>query len=366
MSPSPSIPSKGSRTVSKNQSFAFNALALGGFVLLGSVFLSGCVVDKQVTGETDKVLAQPVVDVKLASDDFGFPSAKPTLSRGKVVFEQNCAQCHTPDFWQDKKVQTTLSFTTPIDYYLMLSRGTAPAVAHPTDERHQMMPGEHLGPKGEKLVFKNLSRDDRWAVLFYTRYLAGLGEMAIANQEGKALNIASDVYGGNCAVCHGNTGNAEGFLHTGKPSKHGPEGGKVHMGLFQPPPANLNEYQRMYNRTDAQLNKYISQGIYPSAMPRWYGRQDKDKKYVYNNEMLWKIVRYVRTFTYKNDLPDTDVKPVGPMITLDQTQWYHPQTSLDIPVAETGEHVFLPPSRSGEAASNELKSENTIQVGEAP
>jgi hypothetical protein len=156
-------------------------------------------------------------------------------------------------------------------------------------------------------------------------------------------------------------------LHTGKPSKHGPEGGKVHIGLFQPPPANFHDYKRFYNRTDAQLHKYISEGIYPTAMPRWYGRIDKDKKYVFDDEMLWKVVRYVRTFSYKNDLPDTAPVPPGINLTTHNNQWYKPQSSLDVGFSQANPipAALTQPATSHENSTHAAESQHASQAGDA-
>lgn len=299
--------------------------------LAGMIALSGCAADPKIQ-KNENLFKAPDMNPKLLRDDFKFPSTPPSLAQGKALFQSNCATCHAPDFWQSPKVQTDLTYSTPIDYYLMLSRGESPEIAYPSEERHQMQPQVHQDPKtGDTLIFRDkLTPDERWAVLFYTRHLAGMDDLALNNKAGQPLKVQSDIFGGNCAVCHGNRGFADGFLHSGKPSKHGPEGGKIHIGLFQPPPANFHDYKRFYNRSDAQIHRYISQGIYPSAMPRWYGRVDKDKNFAYNDETIWKLVRFVRTFTYAVDLPDGEPTPPGILIDTHNDAWYHPQSSLDM------------------------------------
>lgn len=308
-------------------------MAVVGLLLSGVLTWSGCATKESITESSSQPFSQPVIDPRLSLDDFAFPSAPPSLARGKEVFENNCLQCHAAPYWQQPKVQTDLTYTTPIDFYLMLTTGEAPPVTHPSDERRDLLPKVHAGADGEPLDFRTLSRDDRWAVLFYARHLAGFDDVSIQSQDGVALNLGSDVFGGNCAVCHGTRGFADGFLHTGRPSKHGVEGGKVHTGLFQPPPANFHDYWRMYNRTDAQIHKYIAEGIYPSAMPRWYGRMDKDKLFVFNDEMVWKLVRYVRQFSYDvEDLQDPN-PPAGIILPSKVAQDYRPQTSMDMPLS---------------------------------
>ncbi len=246
---------------------SFAAILSLSFSFLGATVLSGCVAKKDLSARKS-LISEPVLDPKLSKEDFAFPSRPPRLSRGKVVFEQNCASCHgmgslTYDQIKDRK---------PIDQYLMLTRGE----------------------KGHAPGFRNLDRDARWEALFYARYLAGGAE--IKNDQ------IAEVYGSNCAVCHGTQGFADGPLYTGHASAH--ELGMAPVkNAFYPPPANFHSYSRLYNRTDDQLHKYIVEGIYPSAMPSWKGREDKDKGVVFDDALIRDLVLYVRKFAYEDDLP---------------------------------------------------------------
>jgi hypothetical protein len=197
-------------------------------------------------------------------------------------------------------VQNDLRHTTPIDMFLMLTsgKGRTPEEMHATPERWAVLPKNHP-------VFRDtLGRDDRWAAVFYTRYLAGDGDIHYTLGGGKKMNredIAS-VFGGNCAVCHGKKGNGEGTLYTGHPPGHELAVSPVHGGLFYPPPANFTSANRLYNRTDAQLFKYIAEGIYPSAMPPWMGKVDKAGGFTFDDPMIWNLVRHIRSFGYQDDL----------------------------------------------------------------
>ncbi|MEB3246153.1 MAG: c-type cytochrome [Vampirovibrionales bacterium] len=282
-----------------------NALALV-FTLSSVIALSGCTVENET--DTRSLSAREVVPVKderLVREDFAFPSAPPSFSAGKQVFAQNCASCHAGNFWQQRSVQTKLAYSTPIDTYLMLTTGEAPEVQNPSAQRVQKaLPAKHPA------FSDKLTRDERWAVLFYVRHLAGSSDFEYTNRAGKPVSVAS-VYGANCAVCHGKEGYGNGPLHTGHPSSHELAAGKVHSGLFIPPPANFHDYRRLYNRTDAQLVKYIREGIYPSGMPAWLGAVDKDNDFVFDDKMILKLVQHVRTFGFKNDLPEDQVPPAG-------------------------------------------------------
>lgn len=303
--------------LSKSKRLAWGRPALVALMPLVAVLglvLTGCSVSGPET--KTKLAERPHVNEALESDDFGFPSEPPSLLKGRQVFAQQCASCHTAGSMQNGAVQKHLSMTTPIDLYLMLTKGKAPEVKRPSEVRPQLLPAEHP-------AFRTLTRDERWAVIFYARHLAGAGDMRFKNNKGEDLDVAS-IFGANCAVCHGKTGHGNGPLYTGHPSSHELAGAKIHGGLFQPPPANFHDYPRLYNRTDAQLVKYIKQGIYPSAMPAWAGLYDKDRDYYFSDELIWKLVRYVRTFAYKNDLPIEETAPAGPV------------PGLTIPVAQAG------------------------------
>jgi mono/diheme cytochrome c family protein len=275
-------------------------------VVAASLAFVGCSTEQAVTKKVVPVASQPVVDVARAQDDFEFPAEPPKLSRGQKVYQTQCAACHAPGFWQQARVRDVLTFTTPIDGYLMLSRGGAPKVTLPSDERRQLLPASHPSFR------QTLSRDDRWAALFYARYLAGAADIKYTSKDGKPIGVDS-IYGGNCAVCHGKRGFADGPLHSGHASSHELAGAKTVTGLFNPPPANFHEYKRLYNRTDAQMYRYIVQGIYPSGMPPWLGRVDKDLNYVWDDKLIWMLVRHERTFAYDNDLGVDVPAPAGPI-----------------------------------------------------
>ncbi|MEB3206595.1 MAG: c-type cytochrome [Vampirovibrionales bacterium] len=305
--------------MSLGQTFWFKLTSLA-FILTVSMGLSACSIsppqnnDEDLPAGGEKFSTReyvPVKDERLVREDFAFPSQPPSLVAGKSVYSQNCASCHAANFWQQKGAQTKLAYTTPIDTYLMLTTGEAPEVQGKSHERPQILPSQHPAFQDK------LSRDERWAALFYVRYLAGAGDFAYKSRSGKPLSVAS-IYGANCAVCHGKEGYGNGPLHTGHPSSHELAAGKVHGGLFIPPPANFHDYRRLYNRTDAQLVKYLREGIYPSGMPAWLGNVDKDNDFVFDEPMLLKLVRHVRTFAYKNDLPEEDALVVTPPLGLPQ------------------------------------------------
>ncbi len=248
----------------QNKMNRFKPLLPSAFIL-GLVFtfsLTACVSERNVTQK--ELIQRPLLNAELNTEDFAFPSRPPRLSKGKVIFEQNCNTCHAGISYDKIKDEK------PIDTYLMLTRG---------DKGH---------PK-----FPKLTRDQRWEALFYARHLAG--ESDIQNKE-----IAA-IFGANCAVCHGSKGFADGPLHSGHASAH--ELGMAPVkGAFNPPPANFHSYYRMYNRTNDILVKNIKEGLYPSGMPAWDGVYDKDKNVTFDDALILDLVKYIRGFAIENDL----------------------------------------------------------------
>lgn len=272
--------------------------------------ISGCSGEGTKIGNTKSgLLTEPVVDVKLTEQDFAFPSQSPSLMRGREIFQSTCVKCHAQAYWQTDKVKRDIAYTTPIDNYLMLTTGQAPAVSMPTPQRRQVLPAHHPGFRD------TLTRDDRWAVIFYTRYLAGAGDIKSPDPK---TDVAA-IFGGNCAVCHGSKGQADGPLYTAKTGNHELHDGTQVKNLM-PAPANFRQYNRLYNRTDSQLLKYICEGIYPSAMPAWYGNVNVDKDsgkitYIFTDNLISNLVRHVRSLSYSNDLtpelPEAKTPPPG-------------------------------------------------------
>ncbi len=253
------------KEVIRHHAYSKKPYLLGlGFVL--ALTLVGCATTKKQIGPAEqKLIHHPTLNQQLEQEDFSFPSRPPRLSQGQGVFQQNCLVCHQGPMSYDK-----VKNVRPIDTYLMLTRGDQ---AHPT--------------------FRQLTRDQRWEALFYARYLAG----GLDTQ----TKDVSALFGSNCAVCHGTKGFADGPLYTGHASAHELGMASVKNG-FEPPPANFHSYSRMYNRTDEQLFKFIAEGVYPSAMPSWLGREDKAKGIVFDAKVIRDLVKYVRGFAVENDL----------------------------------------------------------------
>lgn len=301
-------------------------------VLLVPFLLTGCTTQKtKISDKVSTLVAEPGLDDRLLKEDFSFPSAKPSLLAGKGIFygnkdgkqfENNCSQCHSAAYFQQENVKRDLAYTTPIDLFLFLTDGEAPPVNNPmkTSYRRATLPKVHQGADGQPLKYRDaLSRDERWEVLFYARHLAGGSDIQPPNPHSPDVK---NIFGGNCAVCHHTKGTGNGTLHLGKTGNHHAKNAEIVANLI-PPPANFTSYKRMYNRTDAQIFKYLCEGIYPSAMPAWFGNVNRDAKtgqitYVFDENLLWNLVRQVRTYSYAEyDLPASDGPPPSGINQLD-------------------------------------------------
>ncbi len=287
-------------------------------LLFGLFLLTGCVQQRAELSEGIGLSSTPTLDERATVLDFSYPSRPPSLATGKEIFTRNCLQCHASGF-QGAKSQQNFLYSTPIDMYVMLTTGKPPVLKKESDVRRQIRFSEPHPSFRE-----SLTRDERWAAIFYARHLAGGSDIA-HRAVGNEPDIKA-VFGGNCAVCHGNEGNADGPLHLSHGGHDGLEGTKVHGGIFQPAPARFTQFSRMFNRTDAQIFKYIAEGIYPSGMPAWYDNRDVGSGYTFDDELIWMLVKQIRAFTFTADLPEDAPKPAG----LTAVEFV-PELSLDIP-----------------------------------
>lgn len=196
---------------------------------------------------------KPLITEKATKEDFAYPTKDPSVVEGKKIFVQNCASCH--GFGQEtKKHNFTLKYvnsTTPSHLFKVITN----------DDKH--------------VSFKEkLTRAERWDTVMYLRYvLFGYPE---------SYDDMKTKFGSNCAVCHGTRGFADGPIHY----------------FLNPPPANFNQFSRLYEKTDEKLFEEISDGIPWTAMPPWANRVDKDKHFVFDEKFRWELVKYVRHFGY--------------------------------------------------------------------
>ena len=185
---------------------------------------------------------------------FRYPSHPPSLATGEKVFKQNCASCHT----LGGASKANFRKKTPEKQYEFVCGGDKPGSSH--------------------ALAGKLDVDQMWDSLLYFRANV-LGYYKDNSQEAADMDAT---FGGNCAICHGTRGHGDGNLH---------------KSLY-PPPANFTMFERLYTRSDEKLYNEIKYGIPWTAMPAWKDRFDFDKKIKFNDQMIWKLVRYVRQFAH--------------------------------------------------------------------
>jgi mono/diheme cytochrome c family protein len=214
-----------------------------------------------LSGKADQIASKSVT---LGSGEVVFPDDKPSVADGKAVWnKQNCAQCHNADGAGVAKAnfadKNYMRLQKPVDQYEFIWTGKE-GVKHPT-------------------LQGVLSRREAWNVVFYTR---AISTPLLTDEE---LMPIDAVFGSNCAVCHGKKGYGDG------PLAHN----------LEPVPANFQQFDRFYDRTDAILWDHIANGIKWEGMPNFRGKEDKAKNVKFDDEYIWKLVQYVRHFHEQNE-----------------------------------------------------------------
>ena len=246
----------------KNYNLLYALLAM---TMIASSFASVSATSK--TGLTSSLIKEWESDIdRKICPDFRYPSYQPSILKGEGIYKANCASCHgaTPQGNKDALRKATVEKNFE---YICGGDGTSATANH-------------------KFAGK-LDQAQRWyALMFYIAKILGYYEL---NSEELASMDA--LFGGNCAVCHGTRGQGDGNLHKS----------------LVPPPANFTMSKRLFTRSDEKLFNEITHGIPWTAMPAWKNRLDFDKQVQFDDEMIWKLVRYVRQFGFSQELDRLDL-----------------------------------------------------------
>ena len=228
-----------------------------------SMFCLNAAQARSQTGLSSSLITEWHSEVNRANcADFRYPSHNPSIITGETVYKANCASCHGT---VPVKSDEAISF---------MRKGS------PEKQFETICGGKHN-------FAKTLTIDDRWDSLFYMRTQI-LGYYPPGSAEAAKMDAT---FGGNCAICHGTRGQGDGNLHK----------------MLLPPPANFNMYQRLYTRSDERLFNEISYGIPWTGMPAWKDRHDFDKQEDFSPELIWKLVNYVRSFGYSQEVDRLDI-----------------------------------------------------------
>ncbi|MDD9899068.1 MAG: c-type cytochrome [Candidatus Melainabacteria bacterium] len=233
-----------------------------GLILLAMLMVMMPVSAASRTGLSSSLITEWESEVDRSEcPDFLYPSHNPSIITGKKVYQNNCAKCHGSFTDVDPQLVSYMRKRTPEKQF------------------EAVCGGNHN--------FKvRLTIDERWDALMYMRTHI-LGYYPKGSDVGASMD---SLFGGNCAICHGTRGQGDGNLHK----------------MLYPPPANFNMFKRLYTRSDEKLFNEISYGIPWTAMPAWKDRHDFDRHQDFDEEMVWKLVRYVRSFAYSQELDRLD------------------------------------------------------------
>lgn len=250
--------------------FRFNlsdaSLFLSLIILL--ISLSSCSYEPKI--KKIKNTQEILIDKEKTIDDLDFPTHPPSLLKGKEIYKIHCSECHgksSPGKILDKNYMSSRS---PMDQYLAVTRGISDSNGNIIHSFRD-----------------SIDRESRWDAVLYMRTEI-LGYYELNSQE---LAYMSEIFGANCAVCHGTRGQGDGPLH---------------KSLY-PPPANFTQYSRLYTKSDDLLTYEIMHGINWTAMPAWKDRYDYDRDINFNEEMIRKLVRYVRQFGFSQTEDRLDI-----------------------------------------------------------
>lgn len=234
-----------------------------------------------------------------------FPDAVPSVADGSVYWKQNnCASCHGEagkggSAAVDLSNAEWMRARKPVDQYMVIAFGKGKEYKTPTltETAHGGAPEPQVKREFQHEAYASkLSRRQIWDLVFYARSLA---VPLLLKEDWDKLKV---VFGANCAICHGTRGAGDGPLNKGL--------------VLQPAPANFNQFDRFYDRTDEMLWDHIANGIKWEGMPNFLGKKDKDFKF--NAENIWNLVQFVRNFhedpqyaLEKPENPDPKAVPPG-------------------------------------------------------
>jgi DMSO reductase family type II enzyme heme b subunit len=220
--------------------------------------------------------------------------SKPSVKRGKVLFQENCIQCHGVN-GDGKGISAAYSSPPPRN----LTKGQyklrrTPIGKIPTDE--DMFQTLTYGMPGTTMPgWKVLSAPDRHSLILYLKTFArkfekfadrGKKHKIVKIPETpvfslKSLNEGRQLFLENCSGCHGFEGRSDGEASDRIVS--------ILSGDLWP--RNLTKswtFRRGAKRKDLFLT--LRTGFYGSAMPRF-------SKRILSDDQIWSIVNYVQTLS---------------------------------------------------------------------
>ncbi|MBI1268809.1 c-type cytochrome [bacterium] len=257
------------------------------------VAMTACTGEMNVDVRKDSLAAR---DATHSADLVLMPDSRPSVGDGSVYWKQaNCASCHG-DAGKGVPGKCDVDLTDiemmrgrkPIEQYEAIAFGKGVITKMPVLSEEGKV--ENMDPQVVREFTHPRFADkfDRrvlWNLVFYSRSLA---VPLLSEKEHAAITA---VFGANCAVCHGTKGAGDGPLNKGL--------------VLQPAPANFNQFNRFYDRTDEQIWDHIANGIKWEGMPNFLGKEDRKNGVKFDADYIWKLVQYVRNF---HEMPDFELE----------------------------------------------------------
>ena len=186
-----------------------------------------------------------------------FPLAPPDPSKGKIIYNEKCADCHGVTGLGDGERANELPNPVPALASIDIARKSTPAGWFNIITRGNL---DRFMPP-----FPTLSDSERWDVVAYA---LSLSVSAPRLTQGEALYLE------NCISCHGEKGTGDG----------------TQAASLTIPPAVLTDQPFMVTKSATDLFQAITDGFVP-AMPSFKDFLTEDER--------WLISEYIRTFTFK-------------------------------------------------------------------
>lgn len=270
------------------------ALALLSIPLL--VAMTACTGEMNVTDKKDTLASRETTH---GVDSILMPDSNPSVGDGGIYWQQNnCASCHGVtgkgvggmcDL--DLTDVEVMRGRKPIEQYQAIAYGHGVITKMPVlseEGKVENMEPQVVREFNHPEFASKLDKRIIWDLVFYSR---SLSSPLLSTAEHQKMTA---VFGANCAVCHGTKGAGDGPLNKGL--------------VLQPAPANFNQFNRFYDRTDEQLWDHIANGIKWEGMPNFLGKEDKKNKVKFDAEYIWKLVQYVRNF---HEMSDFELERAG-------------------------------------------------------
>ncbi len=226
-------------------------------ILLTGLFLASCVsLAQDVTPPPDY---QPPAALSPEETAAVYPLIPADPQNGKVIYEQNCADCHgedgrgngaqsnnlvaSPDILVDP---VQIHNTSPAQFYQIITNGI---------------------PQNEMPAFQSVLDDrDRWDVTAYLYILSGTPN---------ELSLGKEIFENVCSECHGLQGKGDGINARGLP--------------LQPP--DFSRQGILTVRSNEEMFEYVTNGS-AEVMPSYEKILTEDERLV--------VVKYVRTLSFAN------------------------------------------------------------------